>query len=82
MAPIQTHTVIQHRLPLLFVLVSAISQPAIGLEEHGGAQVFLAVPPVGRARGGAAGAEDAFVEAVELFAVGGGLADFAALGKG
>jgi hypothetical protein len=40
---------------------------------------LLAVPPVGGAGGRAAGAEDAFVEAVELLAVGGGLAVFFAL---
>lgn len=50
------------------------------MEQHGGTEVLFAVPPVGGARGGAAGAEDAFVEAVELFAVGGGLAVFEALG--
>ena len=80
MASIQAHAIIEHGLPLLLVLVAAVSQPAVGLEQDGGAEVFFAVPPVGWAGGGAAGAEDAFVEAVELFAVGGGLAVFAALG--
>lgn len=79
MAPIKTHVVVQHRLPLAFVLVPAVGEPAVGLEEDGGAEVLLAVPPVGGAGGGAAGAQDAFVEAVELFAVRGGLAVFAAL---
>ena len=40
------------------------------------------VPPVAWARGGAAGAENAFVEAVELFAVCGRLTVFAAVGRG
>ena len=53
------------------MLVSAVGEPAVGLEENGGTEVFFAVPPVGRTRGGAAGAEDAFVEAIELLAVGG-----------
>ena len=70
-APIQAHAIVQHLLPFRLVLVARIGQPAVGLEEHGGAEVFFAVPPVGGAGGGAAGAEDAFVEAVELFAVGG-----------
>ena len=61
------------------MLITAIGEPAIGLKEHGGTQVFLAVPPVGGAGGGAAGAENAFVEAVEFFAVAGGLAVFKAL---
>uniref|UniRef100_J3MPY0 Uncharacterized protein n=1 Tax=Oryza brachyantha TaxID=4533 RepID=J3MPY0_ORYBR len=47
----------------------------IGVEQRGGAEVLLGVPPVGRAGGGAAGAEDALVHAVELGAVGLGLGD-------
>jgi len=50
------------------------------LQKYGGAEVFFAVPPVGGAGGGAAGAEDAFVEAVEFFAIGGGLTVFFSLG--
>ena len=79
MTPIKTHTVIQRRFPLFRMLVPTVRQPAVGLEENGGSEVFFAVPPVGRAGGGAAGAEDAFVEAVELFAVCGGLAVLFAL---
>lgn len=79
MAPIQAHAIIQLGLALLFVLVPAVGEPAVGLEQHGWAQVFFAVPPVGGAGGRAAGAEDAFVETVELFAVGGGLPIFATL---
>src|SRR5690606_23730968 len=45
---------------LLRGLVAAVDQPAIGLQQHGRAEIFLAVPPVARARGRAAGAEDAF----------------------
>ncbi len=82
MAPIQTHTIIQHRLPLTLMLIPRISQPAVGLQEHGGAEVLLAVPPVRGAGGGAAGAQDAFVQAVEFLAVGGRLADLAAVGGG
>ena len=81
MAAIQTHAVIQHLLPLRFALISAVGEPAVGLEEYGGTEVFFAVPPVRRATGRAAGAEDAFVEAVELFAVGGRLAVFEPLGN-
>ena len=69
MAPVQTHAVIEHLFPLRLVLVARVGEPAVRLEEDGGAEVFFAVPPVGWAGCGAAGAEDAFVEAVELFAV-------------
>ena len=81
MAPVQTHAIIQHLLPLGLVLIPAIRQPAIGLQQHGRAEVFFAIPPVGGARGGAAGAEDAFIETVELFAVGGRLPVFEALSE-
>ena len=81
MAPVQGHAVIQHTLPLLLVLVPGISQPAVRLQQHGRTKVFLAVPPVRGARGGAAGAEDTFVEAVEAFAVCRGLSIFAALSE-
>ena len=63
------------------MLIAAIGEPAIGLEEHGGAEVFLAVPPVGGAGSGAAGAEDAFVEAVKFLPVCGGLPVFEALDR-
>jgi hypothetical protein len=50
----------------------------IGVEQRGWAEVLLGVPPVGWAGGGAAGAEDALVHAVELGAVGLGLRDLLA----
>ena len=78
-APVQAHAVVQRLLPLGLVLVARVGEPAIGLEKHGGAEVFFAVPPVRGAGGGAAGTEDAFVEPVELFAVCGRLAVFEAL---
>lgn len=79
MAPIQRHVIVQRRLPFRLVLVARVDEPAVRLQQHGGAEVLLAVPPVGRAGGGAAGAKDAFIEAVEFLAVRGGLADFATL---
>jgi len=69
MTPVQTHAIIQRRLSLLLLLVSAVRQPSITLQQHCRAKVFLRVPPVRRAGGGAAGAENALVEAIELFAV-------------
>ena len=51
------------------VLVAAVDDPAIGLQQDGGAEVTVAVPPVAGARRGAAGAQDALIEAVQLRAV-------------
>src|SRR5690606_2468542 len=51
------------------VLVARVRDPAVGLQQDGGTQVALAVPPVARAGGAAAGAEDALVQAVQLLAV-------------
>lgn len=79
MTSVQTHTVVQRLHPFGFMLIAAVCQPAVGLQQDGGTEVFFTVPPVGGAGGGAAGAEDAFVEAVELLAVGGGLAVFETL---
>ena len=59
-------------------LVAAVDEPAVGLQENGRAQVTVAVPPIAWAAGRTAGAEDAFVEAVELGAVFRGLQAFAA----
>ena len=69
MAPIQTHTIIQRSLALLFLLISTIRQPAITLQQHSRAEVFLAVPPVRRAGGGAASTQNTFVEAIQLLAL-------------
>jgi len=52
------------------MFITRIYQPAIALEEHGRAEVFFGVPPVRGAGGGAAGAKDAFVEPVQLLAIG------------
>lgn len=80
MAPIQTHIVVQRLLALRLAFISAIGQPPVALEQDGRAQILLAVPPVAGAGGAAAGAEDALVEAVELPAVGRGLAVLFAIG--
>ena len=69
MAAIQTHAIIQCRLPLLLFLISRVSQPPIALQQHRRPKVFLAVPPVGRAGGRAAGTENALVQPVQLLAL-------------
>ena len=79
MASVQAHAVVEGVLALGLLLVSRIGDPSVGLEKDSGAEVLLLVPPVGWARGRAAGAENAFVESVELLAVFLGLAEFTAL---
>jgi hypothetical protein len=68
-AAVQAHRVVERVPALGRLLVAGVGQPPVGLQEDGGAEVLLRVPPVGRARGRAARAEDAFVETVELLPV-------------
>jgi hypothetical protein len=72
-ASVQGHGVVQSILSFGGLLVSRIGDPAVGLEEDGWAEVFLAVPPVGGAGCAAACAKDAFVKTVEFLAVFDGL---------
>src|SRR5205085_1604947 len=51
------------------LLVAAVGDPAIGLQQYRGTQIALAVPPVARTGGRTAEAQNAFPEAVELFAL-------------
>src|SRR5690348_8076209 len=55
--------------PLAGVLVARIDHPAIGLQQRRRPQIALRIPPIARARGRAAGAEDALVKPIELGAV-------------
>lgn len=55
-ASVQAHAVIQLRLSLLGLLISRVGNPAETLHQHSRAEVLLRVPPVRRARCGAAGA--------------------------
>ena len=48
--------------------VAAVGDEAVGLQQAGRADELVGVPPEARAAGGAARAQDAFVEAVELLA--------------
>lgn len=73
-ATVHAHAVIQRVLTLGGLLITGIGQPAVGLEEDGGTEVLLAVPPVRGTGGRAAGAENAFVQTVELLALLGALA--------
>ena len=49
------------------VIVTAIREPAVGLQENRRAQIPFRVPPITRAARCARIAKDAFVETVELF---------------
>lgn len=51
MATVQAHGVVEGSLALGLLLIARVGKPAVGLEEDGGSQVLLRVPPVGRARG-------------------------------
>jgi len=73
-ATVDAHAVIKSMLTLGGLLVTRIGQPTVRLKQDGRTEVLLAVPPVRRARGRAAGAQDAFVKTVELLAVLGALA--------
>lgn len=51
MAAVDTHAVVKSGLALEGLLVTGVGQPTEGLEENGGTEVLLAVPPVGWAGG-------------------------------
>src|SRR5690606_6672123 len=69
-AAVELERVLEVVQALAGILVARVHDPAVGLEQDRGAQVAVAVPPVAGARGAAAGAQDALVQAVELGAVG------------
>src|ERR1700720_3560105 len=54
---------------LASALIAAVGEPAIGLQQDRRAEIAVLVPPVARARGRAAEAEDTFPEPVELGAL-------------
>ena len=65
-AAIEPEGVFQIVQTLAGLLVAGVGQPPIRLQEDGGAQVLLRVPPVRGARGRAARAQDALVQPVQL----------------
>src|SRR5712675_1949209 len=69
MAPVEPERILEVVEALAGRLVARILDPAMRLQERGGTEKALGVPPVARTRGRAAGAQDALVEAVELLAV-------------
>lgn len=69
MATVQLVGVVQVLQTLLRHLVTGIRNPTVRLLENGRTQVLVRVPPVGRARGGAASAQNALVQTVQQLAV-------------
>src|SRR6478735_6371807 len=76
-AAIEPERVFEPVQPLAGVLVAGVGKPAVGLQQDRRAEILVLIPPVARARGGAAEAEDAFPHAVELGAIFRGLTSFA-----
>src|SRR5262245_8482841 len=68
-AAVEPERVLELVEALAFLLVAAVVDPAARLQERRGTEEPLGIPPVAWARGRAAGAQDALVEAVELHAV-------------
>lgn len=50
-------------------LITAINDPSVGLLNDGWSQVFVTIPPVAWASGGATSAKDALVETVKLCSI-------------
>ena len=81
MATIEPEWILDKVEPLSGRLVTRILQPTAGLEQCRGAEVAIAIPPIARAGCCAAGAQDAFVETIELLAVAFALAPFLLRGR-
>ena len=63
---VQLERIIQFRQPLILEVIARIFDPPVRLHQNRRSQVFISIPPVGRACGATARAEDAFVHAVEF----------------
>src|SRR6185437_10332497 len=68
-AAVELEWIVERIEALAGLLVARVDDPAPRLQQRRRAHVPLRVPPVARARGRAAGAQDALVKAVELVAV-------------
>ena len=64
--PVRVFEVVQ---ALVGRLVARVGDEAVGLQQAGRADELVRVPPERRAGGGAAGAQDALVQAVQLLAL-------------
>src|SRR5579859_937694 len=70
MAAVEPERILERVQALAGLLVAAVGDPAVGLQQDRGSEIAVAVPPIARARGRAAEAEDALPEPVELGALG------------
>src|SRR5882672_768032 len=70
---IEAERILQPVKPLPGGLIPTVGKPAIGLQQDRRTEILVLVPPVARARCGAAEAEDALPQAIELGAILGGL---------
>src|SRR6202040_454029 len=66
MAAIEPERVFEPVEALAGALIAAVSEPAIGLQQDRRAEIAVLVPPVARAGGRAAEAENALPQAVQL----------------
>src|SRR6478672_13098615 len=75
-AAVEPERVLKIVEPLAACLVAAVHDPAVRLQQDGRPEEALAGPPIAGTAGAAAGAENAFVESVDLGAVRGCLLPF------
>src|SRR4029077_3468113 len=68
-AAIQTERVLELIEPLAGCLVAAVDDPAVGLQQRGGTQETVRVPPIARARRRATSAQDAPGRRVDLLLI-------------
>src|SRR5262249_21151060 len=69
MTAVEPERVLEEIEPFAGGLIARIRDPALCLQQRRRAHIALGIPPVARTRGRAAGAEDAFIESVELLAL-------------
>src|SRR5882724_6177032 len=77
MAAIEAEWVLEAVEPLAGALVATVGKPAVGLQQDRRAEIFVLVPPVARARGRAAEAQDALPLPIEFGTIFGRLAALA-----
>lgn len=64
-ASVEGESVLELLSSLLAEVVTGVGHPSVSLHEDGGTEILVLVPPVGRARCGAASAENALVKTVK-----------------
>jgi hypothetical protein len=69
MASIQLEGIVQLCQTFVSGSISGILNPTIGLHEHGGSQILVGIPPVGRACRRTASAKDTLVHAIQFGAI-------------